>query len=72
MTIGGSGFTGATQVLFGATAVNVTPCGISPCFTVVSDGVILVFTPPESAGTVKVIVVTPSSGRTNSLPYTYT
>ena len=51
ITLWGCGFTGATAVLFGATA--------SPGFTVQSDTVIFATPPTPASGTVDVTVVTP-------------
>ncbi len=62
VTLTGSGFTGATAVLFGSTAAN--------SFTVVSPTQITVTAPPGS-GTVQVTVTTPG-GTSNGVSYTYT
>ncbi len=51
VTLSGSGFTGATEVAFGATA--------GTALTVVSDSQLTVTTPPASAGAVSVTVTTP-------------
>lgn len=63
VTITGSGFTGATQVIFaGSTALgNSGSGGPAAAFTVVSDSTITAVAPP-GAGTVDVVVVTPSGG----------
>ncbi|WP_432037613.1 beta strand repeat-containing protein [Streptomyces cucumeris] len=61
VTLTGSGFTGATAVLFGSTAAN--------SFTVVSPTQITVTAPPGS-GTVQVTVTTPG-GTSNGVSYTY-
>jgi hypothetical protein len=51
VTISGSGFTGATQVWFGAMAAT--------SFTVNSDGSITAYSPAQTAGTVDIRVLTP-------------
>ena len=60
VTITGSGFTGVTDVAFGATDVTSTtyPCLASPagCFEIESDTVIDADTPVEPSGTVDVVV----------------
>ncbi|MFI1963269.1 beta strand repeat-containing protein [Streptomyces pathocidini] len=60
ITINGSGFTGATQVLFGGTPA---------AFTIISPTQIQA-TAPAGSGTVNVTVVGPG-GTSNALPYTY-
>ncbi|UKZ03005.1 IPT/TIG domain-containing protein (plasmid) [Streptomyces viridifaciens] len=62
VTLTGTGFTGATAVLFGTTA--------AASFTVVSGTQITATTPPGT-GTVQVTVVT-GSGTSNGVPFTYT
>jgi hypothetical protein len=52
VTIGGSGFTGATAVYFGSTAAT--------SFTIHNDGYITAVAPAESAGTVNITVTTPN------------
>ncbi|GAA1240041.1 hypothetical protein GCM10009665_33650 [Kitasatospora nipponensis] len=59
--IAGSGLSGATAVMFGATPAST--------FTVLSDGAILATSPPGS-GTVQVTVVT-TAGVSNGASYTY-
>jgi hypothetical protein len=54
VVITGSGFTGASDVFFGAT--DALPCPASPCFTVPSDTEIDVTTPAGAAGTIDVTV----------------
>jgi hypothetical protein len=54
ITVSGSGFTGAIQVLFGSTP--------APSFTVTSDSSITVTVPASSAGTVDVTVLTQNGG----------
>lgn len=57
VVITGSGFNGATDVLFGGTDVNTTPCsGPGACFTVISDSEIDAITPAGAPGTVDVQV----------------
>jgi hypothetical protein len=60
IVIAGSGFTSATDVLIGATT-DLTACpGTPSCFTFVSDNEIDLVTPPATAGTLDVQIVTPS------------
>jgi large repetitive protein len=54
VVITGSGFTGATDVFFGA--ADLTQCPATECFTFVSDTEIDLATPPGAAGTVDVQV----------------
>lgn len=58
VTLTGSGFTGATQVLFGGAAAT--------AFTVVDDTTINATTPPGS-GTVNIVVTTPEGGSSASV-----
>jgi uncharacterized protein DUF6519/IPT/TIG domain-containing protein len=58
VTIAGSGFTGASEVLFGGNA------GLG--LTVTSDTSLTVFTPPGPAGEVQVTVITPQGNANNS------
>ncbi len=72
IVIAGSLFTGATDVLLGGS--DLTPCPATPsCFTFVSDNEIDVVTPPATAGTFDVQVIT-SGGTSLTSPadqYTY-
>jgi hypothetical protein len=65
LTITGTGFTGATKVLFGSTS--------APSFTVESNTSITVTTPAGTAGTVDVQVTTPSgvSATSSATHFTY-
>jgi choice-of-anchor C domain-containing protein len=65
VTISGSGFTGATAVVFGGIAAT--------SFTVVSDTQIQATAPAESAGTVDVSVINPAGGsaRVTADQYSY-
>jgi serine protease len=64
VTVSGSGFTGASQVLFGAAAAQIV--------AVVSDTTIQVLSPPGRAGTYTVTVVGSSGARVSSVGvYTY-
>jgi hypothetical protein len=65
VTISGSGFTGATEVAFGNVAAS---------FEVESDGTIVATAPPQAAGTVDVMVTTPSgtSAISSADKFTYT
>ena len=57
IVIAGSLFTGATDVLLGGS--DLTPCPATPsCFTFVDDSKIDVVTPPATAGTFDVQVIT--------------
>ncbi len=58
VTIGGSYFTGATEVLFGSM--------LAQYFTVLSDGSIVATSPAQAAGTVDVTVVTPVGASSTS------
>lgn len=62
VSIVGTGFTGATSVTFGGTATIPT---------VVSDTQLTVSTPVHLAGTVAVVVITPSGASTSSAAFTY-
>ncbi|MFG2191694.1 IPT/TIG domain-containing protein [Streptomyces sp. NPDC048639] len=62
VTVNGNGFTGATQVRFGATSAS--------SFTVNSDTQITAVSPPGS-GTVGVTVTTPGGISSQFVPYTY-
>src|SRR5262249_38054100 len=66
LTVTGSNFTGATQVLFGAVP--------APSFTVSSDSTLTVTTPVQAAGTFDVTVVTPwgASAPVSQDRFTYT
>ena len=72
IVIAGSLFTGATDVLLGGS--DLTPCPATPsCFTFVDDNEIDVVTPPATAGTFDVQVIT-SGGTSLTSPadqYTY-
>ena len=63
VTITGTGFTGATRVLFGQTAAT--------SFTVDSDTQITATAPAEPAGGASIVVVTPIGSSENSIGVTY-
>ena len=63
VTITGSGFTGATKVVFGS--------ALAPAFTVVSDSQLTATTPPGVAGTTDVQVATPGGLANDEWGFTY-
>jgi hypothetical protein len=63
VTVSGSGFTGATGVTFGGTAAS---------FTVRSDGWLTATAPAHAAGTVDVVVTTPSGSSATGAADRYT
>jgi hypothetical protein len=64
LTLTGTGFTGATSVLFGNTAANT--------FTVVNDTTLVVSSPAGAVGATDVTVATPAGSDTRSAAFTYT
>jgi hypothetical protein len=72
IVIAGSLFTGASDVLIGGS--DLTPCPATPsCFTFVNDNEIDLVTPPGTAGTLDVQVVTPggTSPKSTADEFTY-
>ena len=63
VTITGTGFTGATKVLFGQTAAT--------SFTVDSDTQVTATAPAAPAGGAQILVITPIGSNSNSIPVTY-
>jgi len=72
VTLSGSGFSGATEVDFGSTAVFPCDGSTQPCFSVNQDGTqITVTSPPGTAGDVIVTVIAADGAETGA-PFTYT
>jgi IPT/TIG domain len=68
VVLGGTNFTGATDVNVGS--IDLKPCPSAPCFTVDSDIQITVTMPPSTPGPFNVDVVT-LGGTTAGLSYTF-